>query len=71
MPALHRLPTALAQGLLLALLPHGGQLTARRNAWAGMVADAQQTRAWRESTAAVAAAHARSVPYPPATAAGG
>ncbi len=71
MPALHPTPTSLVQGLLLALLPHGGQLTAQRNAWAGMVSDAQQARAWRESTAAVAAAHTRSASAGPAAAAGG
>jgi hypothetical protein len=51
---------ALGQALLLAVLPHGGQHTARRNAWAGMVDDAQQSRARREAAAALAAALDRS-----------
>ena len=42
-----------AQGLLLLALPHGGQQVARRNAWAGMVADTQRSRARREAEAAV------------------
>ena len=46
----------LAQALLLALLPHGGQDTARRNAWAGMAADAQRNRARREASLAMDAA---------------
>lgn len=39
--------------LLLIALPGGGQRTARRNAWAGMAADAARTRARREAEAAL------------------
>ena len=46
----------LAQALLLAVLPHGGQHAARRNAWAGMSADAARGRARREAEAALALA---------------
>lgn len=45
----------LAQQLLLAVLPHGGQHTARCNAWAGMASDAARARARREADAALAA----------------
>jgi len=44
------------QGLILAALPAGGQRTARRNAWAGMSADATPSRAGREAEAALVAA---------------
>ena len=44
------------QGLVLAVLPHGGQLTARRNAWAGMASDAARARSRREADAALAVA---------------
>ena len=47
---------ALGQTVLLVLLPHGGQHASRRNAWSGMVADAQRTRARREASAALDAA---------------
>lgn len=47
----------LAQALLMTALPAGGQRTARRNAWAGMVSDAARSRARREAEAALAAAH--------------
>lgn len=43
----------LVQDLLLTALPGGGQRTARRNAWAGMAADAARTRARREAEAAL------------------
>ena len=42
-----------AQGLLLTVLPHGGQHVARRNAWAGMSSDAARGRARREAEAAL------------------
>ena len=48
----------LVQALLLFALPHGGQLRARRNAWAGMAADAARARATREAAAALAVAAA-------------
>ena len=51
-PALTR--TALL--LLSAVAPHGGQGTARRNAWAAMAADAARARARREAAAALALA---------------
>ena len=44
---------ALGQTLLMVLLPHGGQLSSRRNAWAGLAADASRARARREAQAAV------------------
>jgi hypothetical protein len=47
------------QDLTLALLPHGGQSTARRNAWTAMSADATLARSRREAELAVAAAAAR------------
>lgn len=50
------IPT-LVQALLMTALPAGGQRTARRNAWAGMVADAARSRAHREADLALAAAH--------------
>ena len=43
----------LAQSLLLLLVPHGGQHGARRNAWAGMSADAIRARDRRAALAAV------------------
>ena len=45
----------LVQQLVLSALPHGGQGRARRNAWAGMVADAAVSRARREAAALVQA----------------
>ena len=42
--------------LAMTVLPHGGQRSARRNAWTAMSADAAQARARREVEAAVAAA---------------
>ena len=53
------LPTLL-QDLVLAALPHGGQRVARRNAWAGMSADAARGRARREAQDALSAAAGRS-----------
>ena len=43
----------LAQSLLLLIVPHGGQHTARRNAWARMSVDAAWSRDNREAAAAV------------------
>jgi hypothetical protein len=45
---------ALGQAAVLAALPHGGQRTARRNAWAGMSAQSARSRAQREADAAIA-----------------
>jgi hypothetical protein len=53
---------SLAQSLLLAVAPHGGQHAARRNAWAAMVADAQRGRARREAADALDAADRRAAP---------
>ena len=47
---------SLVQDLMLVVLPGGGQRTARRNAWAGMAADAARSRAVREAEAAMAVA---------------
>lgn len=47
----------LVQSLLMTAIPSGGQRAARRNAWAGMVADAARSRAQREADLALAAAH--------------
>ncbi|MDP9181427.1 MAG: hypothetical protein M3P04_01460 [Actinomycetota bacterium] len=51
--------TTSLQNLSLALLPHGGQRSARRNAWASMSSDAVLARSRREADAAVAAAAMR------------
>ncbi len=48
----------LAVTALLAVAPHGGQRTARRNAWAGMSAGAAVARARREADEALRAASA-------------
>ena len=50
---------SIAQDLVLALLPAGGQRTARRNAWSAMAADVARSRASREAEAAMAAASLR------------
>ena len=47
------------QSLLLMALPAGGQATARRNAWAGMSADAVRGRERRQAESALAAADVR------------
>ena len=47
------------QSLLLLALPSGGQATARRNAWAGMAADATRSRERRQAEASLAAADVR------------
>jgi hypothetical protein len=51
--------TSRLQDLTLTVLPHGGQRSARRNAWAAMSADAALARTRREAELAVAAAAAR------------
>ena len=50
---------SIVQELVLTVLPGGGQRTARRNAWTGMVADAARARAVREAEQALAAAELR------------
>ena len=40
--------------VLLTALPHGGQRTARRNAWASMSTDAARARGRRDADAAMA-----------------
>jgi len=55
---------ALAQAVVLALLPDGGQRGSRRNAWAGMVADASLTRTRRDADAALAVSRARACAAP-------
>jgi hypothetical protein len=54
-----RRPVRTLQSLLLLTLPGGGQTTARRNAWAGMSADAARGRDRRQAEAALAAADVR------------
>jgi hypothetical protein len=51
--------TGQLQSLALTMLPHGGQRSARRNAWAAMSSDATQARTRREVEVAVASAIAR------------
>jgi hypothetical protein len=51
--------TRSVQSLVLVALPGGGQTTARRNAWAGMSADAARARSRRQAEAALAAADVR------------
>ena len=52
----------LAQSLSVLLVPHGGQHTARRNAWAGMSACATQGRERRAAEAAPAFAGSYDAP---------
>ena len=52
-------PLAALHACLLLALPDGGQATARRNAWAGMSADAARGRERRLAEAALAAADVR------------
>lgn len=47
------------QQVVLVLVPHGGQRTARRNSWAGMSAAAVVARNRREATVAVRRAEQR------------
>ena len=51
--------TSQLQGFALTVLPHGGQRSARRNAWAAMSSDAVLARSRREAEVAVAAANRR------------
>ena len=44
------------QSLVVAVLPHGGQRSARRNAWASMSEDNLRARARREADAAMSLA---------------
>jgi hypothetical protein len=57
-----RLATGALQSLTLLALPHGGQRTARRNAWASMSADSALARTRREAAGAMSLA----VALPPA-----
>lgn len=50
---------ALVQAAALAVLPHGGQRGARRNAWAGMSADVTLGQARRDADRAVELARER------------
>ena len=54
----------LASSTALVLLPHGGQATARRNAWSGMSADAARSRDRRQAESALAAAEHRAALRP-------
>ena len=45
---------SLTTTVLLTALPHGGQRTARRNAWASTSSDATRARGRREADAAMA-----------------
>lgn len=58
-PHLARTATTL-QSLAVAVLPHGGQRSARRNAWAAMSSDAVRARARREADLAMSRAIAMS-----------
>ena len=49
------------QGLALTVLPHGGQRSARRNAWSAMSADAAFARNRRDAEHAMSAAVARAL----------
>ncbi len=49
-----------AHDLLLLAVPHGGQLTARRNAWASMSEGAARARGRRDADAAMDQAIQRS-----------
>ena len=44
---------ATLESLFLTVLPHGGQRSARRNAWASMSSDAALARSRREADAAM------------------
>lgn len=55
------------QSLVVAVLPHGGQRSARRNAWASMSADHIRAKARREADAAMS--RAASMSRHPATSA--
>jgi hypothetical protein len=52
LPAVTRTATTV-QTLFLTALPHGGQRSARRNAWASMSTDAARARGRREADVAM------------------
>ena len=58
-PHLARTATTV-QSLAITLLPHGGQRSARRNAWASMSSDAVRARSRREADIAMSRAVAMS-----------
>jgi hypothetical protein len=47
------------ESLFLTVMPHGGQRSARRNAWASMSSDASWARGRREADAAMERAQLR------------
>lgn len=49
------------QSLVLAVIPHGGQRSARRNAWASMSTDAARARSRRDADRAMDRAVDRAV----------
>ena len=53
LPFSARQVAGIGQQLFMGALPHGGQRLARRNAWAGMSADAAVGRARREANQAM------------------
>ena len=55
-----RRPTSGVQALLLAVLPHGGQCSARKNAWASMSDGAVRARGRRDADLAMEQALLRS-----------
>ena len=57
-PHLHR-TLANLESLAMTVLPHGGQRSARRNAWAAMSEGSARARARREADAAMSLAVAR------------
>jgi hypothetical protein len=56
-----------AESLALLLIPHGGQRSARTNAWASMAEDSTRARGRREADAAMSRAVAMSL-HPAASA---
>lgn len=54
-----RRSTQVLQSLILTVAPHGGQSTARRNAWASMSEGAVLARGRRDALAALVRAQAR------------
>jgi hypothetical protein len=59
--------TTSAESVALMLLPHGGQRSARKNAWASMSEDSARARGRRDADAAMARAVAMSL-HPAASA---
>jgi hypothetical protein len=53
------IPLPRVRALVMLALPSGGQAVARRNAWAGMSADAARGRDRRQAESALAAADVR------------